>query len=132
MQGTLNQKVGTVFGAVYVLVGLAGFLVTGLTGFAAPEGDLLIVFEVNPLHNLVHIGIGAALILAARSSASASRTMNVVIGATYLLVGLVGFVMMDEEFNILALNMADNWLHIVSAALLLFVGLTNRTDTRTT
>ena len=40
-----------VFGAVYVLVGLAGFVVTGLSDFAATSSDKLILFGLNPLHN---------------------------------------------------------------------------------
>ncbi|HVL82413.1 MAG TPA: DUF4383 domain-containing protein [Actinomycetota bacterium] len=123
MQGTLNQKVGTIFGAVYLLIGLLGFVVTGFDGFASQEGNLLIAFEVNPLHNLVHLAIGAALVGAARAGHDSARTMNTVVGATYLLVGIVGFFMLDSDANILALNQADNFLHLASAAVLLAVGL---------
>lgn len=43
------------------MVGVAGFAVTGFDGFADPDGELLLgLFEVNPLHNIVHLLIGGA------------------------------------------------------------------------
>jgi hypothetical protein len=55
------QWLALVIGAVYVLVGLVGFAVTGFDGFAEPDGELLLgIFEINPLHNIVHLLIGAA------------------------------------------------------------------------
>jgi len=47
-------------GAVYTLVGILGFLVTGLEDFAAETDKTLLGFELNPLHNIVHLAIGLA------------------------------------------------------------------------
>ena len=118
-----NRTLGTVFGIVYLLVGLAGFAVTGGIGFAATEGNPVIVFEVNPLHNLVHLAIGAALLISARKSVRAAKSMNTAVGAVYLLVGILGLFLIGSGANILALNGADNVLHLASALLLLGVGL---------
>jgi hypothetical protein len=52
------RRFAQVFGAVYVLVGVLGFAFTGLSDFAAPSSDRLILFGVNPLHNLVHLAVG--------------------------------------------------------------------------
>ena len=123
MTATANQRIGTIFGIVYLVVGLLGFVVTGLSGFAATEGNRLILFEVNPLHNLVHLGIGAALLAAARAGVGASRTMNTLVGSVYLLVGIAGFFLIGSNANLLALNVADNLLHLVSALVLLGAGL---------
>jgi uncharacterized membrane protein YuzA (DUF378 family) len=120
----LTQTVGLLFGATYVLVGLVGFAVTAGTGFAASHGDKLLgIFELNPLHNVVHIAIGAALLWAARESVVASRAVNVTVGATYLLVGIAGLFVLGESANILALNAADNALHFASSVVLLGAGL---------
>lgn len=109
---------GYVFGAVYVLVGLVGFAVTGFDGFAAPEGDMLLFFEVNPLHNLVHIAIGGLLLAAAGAGERAARQAAIVVGAAYALVGVLGIAIpQDAEINILALNAADHALHLGTAAL---------------
>lgn len=119
-----NRLLGTVFGAVYVLVGLLGFTVTNGVGFFATEGGLLLgLFEVNIFHNVAHILIGAALLLAGLSNVKASRAVNSTIGFAYLALGFAGLLLVGSALNILALNAADNVLHFASAVVLLAVGL---------
>ncbi len=122
MSQSPNRLVAAVVGAVYTLVGLSGFLVTGDVPFAGRDGSLLLGFEVNPLHNLVHLAIGVALLLGSRRVRSA-KAVNTTVGAVYLLVGIVGLFILDSEANVLALNAADNVLHLGSAVVLLGVGL---------
>ena len=123
MRNSPNRIVATVFGAVYVLVGLLGFAVTGGVGFIATEGGLLLgIFQVNPLHNVAHLLIGAALLIAGLVSATAAKTVNIVVGGAYLLLGIVGFFLAGTAANILALNTADHFLHLASAIVLLAVG----------
>ena len=123
MSGSPNRLVAGVFGAVYLLVGLLGFAVTGFSDFAGTDtGDNLIVFEVNPLHNVVHLAIGA-LLLASSRSVAAAKGSNTAVGAVYLLVGILGLFLIGTDANILSLNAADNVLHFASAIVLLGVGL---------
>lgn len=121
-----NQPLGYVFGALYVAVGMLGFAVTGGLDVAATEGAELIIFEVNPLHNAAHIAIGALLLSAARSGVGAAEHMNVAVGIAYLALGIAGFFLIDTDQNVLALNQADNGLHMASAAVLLAVGVFGR------
>ena len=124
MRTSPNRLVAVIFGAVYLLVGLLGFAVTGGVGFIATEGGLLLgIFAVNPLHNIAHLLIGAALLIAGLSSVRAAKGVNVTIGAVYLLLGIVGFFLVGTSLNILALNTADHFLHLASAIVLLGVGL---------
>ena len=124
MSSSPNRLVATVFGAVYILVGLLGFAVTGGVGFLATEGGMLLgIFMVNPLHNVAHLLIGAALLIAGLVSARAAKTVNIVVGAAYLLLGIVGFFLVGTALNILALNTADHILHLASAIVLLGTGL---------
>jgi len=124
MRSSPNRLVATIFGAVYLLVGALGFAYTGGVGFVATEGGLLLgIFEVNPLHNIVHLLVGAALLIAGLSSVVAAKTINVIIGAVYLLLGIVGFFLVGTALNILALNTFDHFLHLASAIVLLGVGL---------
>jgi hypothetical protein len=124
MSKSPNRLLGVVFGAVYVLIGIAGFFVTSGVGFVSVPGGLLLgIFEVNPLHNVAHLVIGAALLLAGLSSFPASKTVNAIVGTAYLLLGIVGLFIVGSAFNILAINGADNVLHFGSAVLLLAVGL---------
>jgi hypothetical protein len=124
MRNSPNRIVATVFGAVYLLVGLLGFAVTGGVGFFATEGGLLLgVFAVNPFHNVAHLLIGAALLIGGIVSATAAKAVNATVGAAYLLLGIVGFFLAGTSANILALNTADHFLHLASAIVLLGVAL---------
>ena len=49
-----------------------------------------------------------------------------VFGAVLLIVGIAGFFVLGSDVNILAVNQPDNLLHMVSAAVLLGVGLSRR------
>lgn len=130
---SVNRTTALVLGVAYLLVGLAGFLVTGDVGFANPDGNPLILFGVNPLHNIVHLLVGAALLAASRRTASA-RAANIAIGATYLLLAIIGLFIANAQnpLNILAFNGWDNVLHFATAALLLGVALGTDKDARRT
>ena len=91
MSSSPNRLLGVIFGAVYLLVGLLGFAVTGGVGFLATKGGLLLgIFMVNPFHNVAHLLIGAVLLIGGLISVRAAKTINIIIGAAYLLLG-VGF-----------------------------------------
>ncbi|MBC7725210.1 MAG: DUF4383 domain-containing protein [Burkholderiaceae bacterium] len=124
MSKSPNRMLAVIFGAGYLLVGLLGFTVTsGVSFFATSGGRLLGLFEVNVFHNVAHLLIGAALLIAGVSNILASRIMNATIGAAYLLLGIAGLFLVGSEFNILAINSADNVLHFASAVVLLAVGI---------
>ena len=124
MNSSPNRIVGVIFGAVYLLVGVLGFFVTSGVDFVATRGGLLLgIFEVNPFHNIAHLLIGAVLLIGGLSSVKAAKGVNTVIGAAYLLLGIVGFFLAGTSANILALNTPDHFLHLASAILLLGVGL---------
>jgi hypothetical protein len=122
----VNRLVGYLFGAVYLLVGVVGFAITAGVGFAHTHGKELIIFELNPLHNVVHIAIGLLLGLAAYRGASTAAAANSVVGGVYLLVGVLGLFLTNSAANILAINHPDNALHLASALLLLGVGLSRK------
>lgn len=124
MRTSPNRLLATIFGIVYVLVGIAGFFVTSGVGFFDTSGGLLLgIFEVNIFHNVAHLLIGAALLIAGLSGVRPAKTVNSVIGAAYLLLGIAGLFIIGSSLNILAINGADNVLHFGSAVLLLAVGL---------
>ena len=103
----VNKKVGVGFGLVYVLVGVVGFFVTGFNGFASMNGPLLLgIFMLNPLHNIVHVLVGAVLVAGGLASIKVSRRVNTTVGAVYLLVSAMGLALQASTANILALNRA--------------------------
>jgi hypothetical protein len=120
------QRFAQVFGAVYVLVGLLGFAFTGFANFAGTSDDKLLLFGVNPLHNIIHLAVGALWLASSRSESSA-RAVSILIGAVYLVVGILGlFINGSSDLNLLNLNQPDNALHLASAALGLYFGLAGR------
>lgn len=111
------RNFGYVFGAAYIVVGLVGFALTGFSDFAASDGHMLLFFEINPLHNVVHLLIGAGMVGAAFAGELAARRVTGLVVVTYAVVGVLGFFLVDQEaLNIFALNHADNALHLLSAA----------------
>ncbi|MFN2388430.1 MAG: DUF4383 domain-containing protein [Actinomycetota bacterium] len=132
---TPAQTVALVFGAVYLLIGILGFFVAEeFTG--GGESDKLILFPVNHLHNIVHLAIGAALLGASRAHATA-KSANLAVGVVYLLVMVVGFLGALDFLNINSAGSADNFLHLVSGAVLAYFGSAGAegagaTTTRTT
>jgi len=108
------------FGATYILVGLLGLLLTGFGDLISPAA-ILIAFRVNPLHNLIHILVGALWVISG-ARISTARMASQAIGAVYLLLGVVGFFIIGTALDLLALNIADNFLHLVTAIAALYVG----------
>lgn len=117
-----NRLVAAVLGAIFLLIGAIGLFVAG-DHVVSTEGVLLLGFEVNQLHNIVHIVIGGVLLAAGLKSVSVAKKANATVGAVYFLVGVIGLFIINTSLNILALNAADNVLHFVSAAVLLAVAL---------
>lgn len=107
-----------VFGVVFILVGIWGFVETGFEDWTATDTDAAVLwFQVNPLHNVVHLLVGAGLVAGAARGEWAARLVTLLLSIAYLVVGLGGFWLIGEETNLLALNVADNWLHLATAAL---------------
>jgi hypothetical protein len=107
----LARTVAAVFGAVYLLVGIVGFIL---------ESPLLGLFEINALHNVVHVLLGAILLYGSMSSAAAVQTTRGV-GALLVVLGLLGFVIPDG-FGLVPLGGNDIWLHLATGAILLATG----------
>ncbi|HYN97909.1 MAG TPA: DUF4383 domain-containing protein [Pilimelia sp.] len=120
----LNTVAGLGLGAVFVLAGLAGFFVSGGHHVVGQSGgELLGSFQVNVLHNLVHLAVGAGLVAAAIASSRAARAANTAFGVLYLALSLAGLFLVGTAANIVALNGADNALHLVLGLALTGVGL---------
>jgi hypothetical protein len=114
---SLNQTLALAFGAVYALVGLLGFFVSNDVDFAGKQGASLLGFDVNGLHNIVHLLIGIALLAASRTH-PAARSANLAIGVVYLALGVLGPVINDTAADIIGLNGPDHVLHLLSGVLL--------------
>lgn len=117
---TPAQMFGLVFGAVYVLVGIAGFFVSSKFVGEAPD-DKLLFFPVNHMHNIVHILIGGALLFGA-SRADLAKTVNLGVGIVYALVAVLGFIGVVTPDLINDQGVADDFLHLATAILAIYFG----------
>ena len=108
------QTLGLAFGAIYLLVGIVGFFVTGFDNFAGHTDETLIIFQINPLHNVVHILIGVVGLALSRTLAGA-RTFGLLLAVGYGAAFLYGLFATGADWDILNLNWADNILHLASA-----------------
>jgi len=134
-----GQLAATVVGAVFLLVGILGFIPGVTTDFDqltfAGHGSaakLLGIFEVSVLHNLVHLAFGVAGLVLARTL-SGARAFLLGGGAVYLLLWLYGlFIDHDSAANFVPVNSADNWLHLVLGIGMLALGLLVASPRRTT
>src|SRR5690242_5156817 len=83
------QRFAALFGAVYLVVGVAGFLVTGFGDFAGHDHHTLLIFAVNPLHNVVHVVLAAAWLAGCLRHRSATL-VNLALGIALGLVTVLG------------------------------------------
>lgn len=123
-----------VVGAIFLLIGVLGFIPGITTNFDEirfadheSEAQLLGVFQVSILHNIVHLAFGVAGLAMART-VPAARAYLIGGGAIYAVLWLYGLIVEYESpANFLALNDADNWLHLGLAIGMIALGfLTSR------
>lgn len=114
------QKAAMAVGAVFLLVGVLGFI-PGITThygdmtFAGHHSDakLIGLFQVSVLHNIVHLLFGVAGIAMARQARTAYLYL-VGGGVIYLVLWIYGLIVdQNSDGNFVPVNTADNWLHLV-------------------
>lgn len=116
------RMLAVVFGIAFIFAGVAGFLPSLTT-----DGLLFGYFEVNTMHNVVHLVSGVVAIMAATKDRYA-RLYFQIFGVIYALVTIVGFARAGDLI-IMHTNMADNFLHLVIAIVALYLGFFVRKET---
>ena len=114
------QLASQAVGAVFLLVGILGFIPGITTNYASlgvagymSEAMLLGVFQVSILHNIVHLLFGVAGILMGRTAVQAKNFL-LYGGIVYLVLWIYGLLIgHDTAANFVPLNTADNWLHFL-------------------
>ena len=122
----------------YCLLAGIALLLAGIFGFISDsefdtgdgvQGDLFLGFEVNGIHNLIHVASGLVLLAASPKRASA-RAVALGFGLVYGLVAIIGLIDGEDVLGLIPINSADNLLHIALAALGIITGLISRDDER--
>lgn len=124
------KRIAMIFGAVFVLVGILGFVPGVATD--APDGDyrrLFGVFAVDTMHNLVHLLTGVVAIACGMMSEAASRNYFRIFGVVYGLVAALGVLYGKAPLlGLMAHNMPDVVLHTAIAIVALFLGFAHLPD----
>ena len=127
----IARPIALVFGVIYLGAGLIGFAATGFHGFVTPAGATFLGLKVNIFHSIVHIGIGAILLIASRlPDATMTQGIMLGVGIIYVAATLLGFL---GKLPIIAITTAqnpDNFFHLVSASVILFGGLAGAYEQR--
>jgi hypothetical protein len=120
-----------IFGIVYTLVGLLGFLPGLLQAPPATAPDLAVdtlygylmgLFPVNILHTLVHLLLGIWGILAYRTF-DASRGYAKSLAIIFGILAVMGLIPgLNTTFGLIPLFSHDVWLHGASALLAAYFG----------
>ena len=110
-------------GAVLVIAGIIGFFYEAsfATGDSIRTENVFGVLSVNGWHNLVHIAVGALLLIAA---GSAARSAALFVGILYIVLCVLGFIATsnsgigfvaenDTLFRLVPVNNQDNVLHLI-------------------
>jgi hypothetical protein len=126
---SLQQTYAFFVGIIFTVLGIAGFFVT----------NILVLFGVNQLHNIIHLVTGVIALICGAASEKLSRMFNLAAGVIYLLVSIIGFIALalgtqqlpidlNALVTLINLNTADNIIHLILSVSLLFVGLAGRYD----
>lgn len=111
---SLVRPVTQLLGVVFTLVGIAGFFM----------GDMVFIFEVNMVHNIVHIATGLIALWAA--TAGKERMFLILFGLVYAAVAFLGFTQGGDILGFFHANDADNYLHAVVAVLCIVLGTSKK------
>ena len=128
----LLVTIARIFAIAFLLVGILGFI-PGITSDAPgdfagedSEGELLGLFRVSVLHNLVHLLFGIAGLALARTWDGA-RLFLIGGGVIYLLLWVVGLI---GGLDWLPADAADQWLHFALGLAMVGAGFLLGRDTR--
>ena len=129
------RRFALIFGIIYLVVGVAGFIPALLQPPApnAPQlaidsfsGRLLGLFPVNLLHTLVHLAIGVWGVAAAKGMSASviyARSLAVIYGVLAVM-GLIP--QLNTVFGLVPLHGHDIWLHAGTALIAAYFGFATK------
>ena len=133
------RRFAMIFGLIYLLVGIAGFIPQLLQPPAgdAPQvavntlhGYLLGLFPVNVLHTLVHLLIGIWGVVAAKSLGASvvyAKSLAVIYGVLAIMGLIPGA---NTVFGLIPIHGHDVWLHAGTALIAAYFGFATKRETQ--
>jgi len=110
----MAKTVAKIMGIVLLLVGVLGFTHV-LDSLGA---------HLSPAHNLVHIVSGViSLYFGFAGSLGGAKTLCIIFGLVYLLLGILGLAMGELNIGPLMLGKVDHGIHLIVGVIFLAGGL---------
>ncbi|MFN2463302.1 MAG: DUF4383 domain-containing protein [Candidatus Dormibacteria bacterium] len=120
---SLARMAAGIFGAVYALVGVLGFLPFLGGSYSLDPHNLLGLFAVNVVHNIVHLAVGLGGLAAYAGGEAQSIMFARTVGVVYALLAVLGIFAGSGNFlGLVPIGGLDIGLHALTAAVLLYVG----------
>lgn len=128
-----GQYFALIIGVLFLLIGVAGFIPALVTppasspdavglGITTGYGDLMGLFPINLLHNIVHLVVGLAGIFASISLGSA-RLFSGILAIFYGVLAISGlFLPTQSTLGFIPIFGNDVWLHAITAAIATYFG----------
>ena len=125
------RKVALIFGIMFVLIALVGFITPGGTHMGADPAPahILGIFGVNLLHNIVHLAFGVWGVVASRSWGGAKTFLRIG-GVIYIVLTVLGFVV-PTTFGLIPIGGNIIYLHAVLGLIMAGVGFTAKPEATT-
>ena len=120
-----TRTVSWLYGVIFVVVGILGFIPNGLVGY---DG----LFATNTVHNLVHLLTGIGILFAIIKYQGYEGRILKILGVAYIAVTIIGFLTSGNMMlGIIHINEADRWLHLGLAIIILGAGFLPAANSRT-
>lgn len=110
----MAKTTSIVFGIIFVIAGLLGFVNNPIFG----------IFAADTVSSILHIIVGIVL-LAMASKPSAVGTLKT-IGILYVIFAIIGFISGSSVLGLFVVNGAANWLYLVLGIIIAVMGWTVR------
>lgn len=109
-----------ILGTILTLLGIFGFTSNSLIGMNAP-------FVADTAHNILHIVLGAILLVVAFWSSKNCVLWLKIIGAATFLLGLIGVLTIPstggELLGVVTTNGASNWFNLIAGVVIFIAGI---------
>jgi hypothetical protein len=123
------HRIGSAVVAVVLLViGVVGFL--GHPGYVTTHGTDILGMSCNGLLATISLAVGVILLAAAVRAGPWASTTAAVIGALFVLSGLLNLIVLHRSSNILAFTLPNVFFSLVVGIVLLYIGLYGRASSQ--
>ena len=110
----MAKKSGIVFGIIFIIAGIWGFI----------QAPILGVFAADVVSSIIHLVVGIILLVVSGKSAAAATLKT--IGIVYIVFAILGFISGSSMIGIFTVNAGANWLYLVLGIIIAALGFSSK------